>query len=536
MGNSLLRNYNIDKDPHLSSGFKNLWKIYNGSRKDRKQDVSIWVIEKKSLDKYPKDEREEILNVLKKEANSLIKYKHPGILSIVEPLIEDKQTMVFVTEPIQYSLASWVESGNVSKLEIKLMIAELCGVLSFLHEDAKVIHANLTLDNAFITNIGHVKLSGMCFSFLDSSVSGSEFRFNNTIPNAMPCLKHVAPEIIYNNTAYYNSDIYSLGSIIYTLLKMNRNDSDKELISISNNTSDSYKRQYESIESKLNRLNFESDDNEIILKATNRRQEYRPAVKELMEYVWFNDPKLKALRFIENMETNDAAKNNEFLSKFPNILYAFDNKIIERRFLPAFMNAIKIETLIAPVLPALFAICESEHKVDFEGVIWPGLKVLFGIKQMPAAALYFILSKINFLADKISNTEFSSNMLNIICKALDCGVAKIQAVVLENLIFIIKKIDSLAFKNQIFPRLVNIVLNTSSNSLKVAILKSWTTVYSLLDQNLINESLLNTLEKIRKNDNNSEICMCLVNIYEEIAKVVSIEVKFFKCSLLQIKF
>jgi hypothetical protein len=78
----------------------------------------------------------------------------------------------------------------------------------------------------------------------------------------------------------------------------------------------------------------------------------------------------------------------------------------------------------------------------------------------------------------------------------------------------------------VFPRLVNIVLNTTSNSLKVTILKSFTNVYSLLDQNIINESLLNTLEKIRKSDNTGEICVCLVKIYEEIAKVVSVEVKF----------
>ena len=84
------------------------------------------------------------------------------------------------------------------------------------------------------------------------------------------------------------------------------------------------------------------------------------------------------------------------------------------------------------------------------------------MKQIPAAALYFILSKINLIAEKISNSEFSSNMLNIICKALDCGVPKIQSIVMENLEFIIKKIDSLAFKNQIFPRLVHIVLNTNS--------------------------------------------------------------------------
>jgi len=96
-------------------------------------------------------------------------------------------------------------------------------------------------------------------------------------------------------------------------------------------------------------------------------------------------------------------------------------------------------------------------------------------------------------------------MLNIICKALDCRVAKIQSIVIENLAFIIKKIDSLAFKNQVFPRLVNIVLNTTSNTVKITILKSFTNVYSLLDKNIINESLLNTLEKIRKSDNTGEI-------------------------------
>ena len=34
------------------------------------------------------------------------------------------------------------------------------------------------------------------------------------------------------------------------------------------------------------------------------------------------------------------------------------------------MNAIKIETLIVPTLPALFAICENT-KVDFESAVTP---------------------------------------------------------------------------------------------------------------------------------------------------------------------
>ena len=150
MGNPLLKNYNIEKDHFLTGGFNNLWKIYKGSRKDRKQDVCIFVLEKKVLDKYPKDEREEILNSLKKEAGALVKFKHPSVLGIYEQVLEDKQTLIYVTEPVQYTLNSWIETSGASKLEIKLMITEICHVLNFLHDDAHVIHGSLNPENIYI--------------------------------------------------------------------------------------------------------------------------------------------------------------------------------------------------------------------------------------------------------------------------------------------------------------------------------------------------------------------------------------------------
>lgn len=526
MGNPLLKNYNIEKEPFLSGGFNNLWKIYKGSRKDRKQDVCVFVMEKKSLEKYPKEEREEILNVLKKEAGALVKFKHPSVLGIYEQVSEDKQSLIFVTEPVQHTLASWVEQSGTSKLEVKLMITEICHVLSFLHDDAHVIHTAINPDNVFINPQGHVKMSGLSFSISDPPVGGMEVKLNPTYPNALPCLRFVAPEIVLDSKAYYQADIFSLGMLIYNSLKFIKGDTDRDLLSLNGqNSIDTYKKAISLMENKMMKIAFESDDHDALFKALNRNPQARPTIKEFLEHPWFSDPKLKALRFIENLEQNEANKNTEFLAKLPNILSVFESKIIERRFLPCLMNALKIENLIVSALPAIFAICESSNfKIDFETLVWPGLKTLFQMKQIPAAGLYYLLSKINYIAEKISNSEFSSNMLNIICKALDCGVAKIQSVVLENLLFIIKKVDSLAFKNQIYPRLVNIVLNTNSNTLKVSILKNFTTVYSLLDQNIINESLLNTLEKIRKSDNSSEVCMSVIAIYEEIAKVVSVEV------------
>lgn len=532
MGNPLLKNYNIDKAPFTQGGFRDLWDIYHGSRKDRQQEVCIFIHEKKNLDKYTKEEKEEILNILKKEASALAKFRHPLVLGLVDPLLEDKSTLIFVTESFNQTLSKFAEAPDTSKLEIKLLILELCNVISFMHNDAKVILTAITPENLFITATGKLKLSGLAFSVSDPSGSMTRLKLENTFPNANPNFKFLAPEIIYENQICYKSDIFSLGLLIHYLFKLNSNpqsDSERDLIAInsSKNTSEAYKAAFEGMDSKLSKIKFDQEDNEMIIKATTRNIEYRPTINEIMEINWFNDPKLKAFRFIENLESNEPAKNTEFLGKFSNLLNIFEVKILEKRFLPAFLKALKNESLIVNILPIIFNICQiGSIKIDFEEAVWPSLKTVFAMKQIPAAALYFVLSKINLIAEKISNSEFSSNMLNIICKALDCGVAKIQSVVMENLAFIIKKIDSLAFKNQVFPRLVNIVLNTTSNSLKITILKSFTNVYSLLDQNIINESLLNTLEKIRKSDNSGEVCLCLVKIYEEIAKVVSVEVCF----------
>ena len=472
------------------------------------------------------------MNNLRKEVSSLIKYKHPAILSIVDPLEEDKSTMAFVTEGFSYPLTNWVESNNISKLEIKLMIIELCQVLTFLHEDAKVIHCYVSLENIFLTSGYHVKLSGFQFSITDPAISGADIRFGRMSLSAQPTLKFFCPEIIKENKAYYQSDVFSIGAIIYYLLKSHKKEVEKDLISLNVNSFDCYKRSIDVLDNKLSKLNFENDDNEIITKLCKLSYDARPSIRDCQDNQWFNDPKLKAMKFVDNFDSNDQSKNIEFLTKFHNIMKIFEVKLIEKKFLPAFVNALHTEGLIVAALPAIFAISEDTTiKINFESSIWPGLKELFTLKQIPAAGLYFILSKLQFLAEKITNTEFNTNLLNIICKALDSNVAKLQAVVLDNITFIIKKIDSLAFKNQLFPRLVNIVLKTTSAPLKVQILKSFSTVFNLLDQTILNDTLLTTLEKIRKSDNQGDISMGVVTVYEQIAKVVNIEVIYIILTL-----
>ena len=538
MGGDLFSNYSVEKTPFLQGGYMKLWKIYHGTHKVRKQEVCVFVFEKKLLEKFPKSEHNEILLTLKSEAHMLVKFKHPSLLSVVEPFVEDKNTLGFVTERFDYTLNSWMSLTKPSKLEIKQMVIELAKAILFLHNDAHVVHNNLNPDIIFIDINNKIKISGMSFSMEDPPLQGGDINISKYSPGvlqninpqnnslSLPDLSFVAPELVFNNKCYYTSDMFSLGCIIFQILKDHLGDTKSHLfMKLSGNNINSYKSFFSSYDSYLtSKLKFENDDNFLLSKLLQKEQSIRPRVREIIDTPWFNDPKLKALNFVMNLESNDLKKNIEFLEKLPKIVGMFENKIIIKRFLPALLKAIKVETLINPCLPAIFSICESpSFKISFSKDIWPKLKDLFKLRSLPAAAIYFLISKVQFIGEHISQNDFSQYFLNLICKAMDCNVPKIQFVVSNNMKFIAKSVDTLSFKNQIFPRMMQVVSNTNSKTLKIDMLNNIKVLYTKLDQNLINDKLLGTLEKVRKTDNNNDVCMCICDIYLEIAKIVNLD-------------
>ena len=538
MGSDLFSNYTIEKTPFLQGGYLRLWKIYHGTHKVRKQEVCVFVFEKKSLEKYPKQEQGEILLTLKCEAQMLVKFKHPSLLGVVESFVEDKNTLGFVTERFDYSLNSWMMNVKPSKLEIKQMVIELAKAILFLHNDAHVVHNNLNPDVIFIYANNKIKISGLSFSIEDPPLQGGDIDVTKYSPPSahninsqntvlsLPDLSFVAPELIFNNKCFYSSDMFSLGLVIYQILKDHLGDNKTHLfMKLSSNSINAYKNFMNSFDSYLtSKLKFENDDNFLLSKLLQKQHNSRPRVRDIIDTPWFNDPKLKALNFIMNLESNDQKKNVEFLEKLPKIIGMFEKKIIVKRFLPALLKAIKVETLINPCLPAIFSICESpSFKIDFAREIWPKLKDLFKLRSLPAAAIYFLISKVQYIGEHISQTEFSQNFLNLICKAMDCNVPKIQLVVSNNMKFIANNTDSLSFKNQIFPRIMQVVSSTNSKTLKLSMLNNIKDLYTKLDQNLINDKLLTTLDKVRKTDGNNDICMSICDIYLEISKIVSLE-------------
>ena len=207
MGNDLVKNYDLEKEPTGLAGLQSLWKVFSGSKKDKgKQIVSVFITEKKFLDKSSKVTREEGINILRKQAQSLAKFRHPSILSLVEPLLEDSKSMAFVTERVQECLANCFSKGEVkelygSELELKMHIIELLEALNFLHNDAKTVSLGISPENIYKTMDGRWKLGGFVFSTqlinTESSTSlNVDFSTSDSPLKSYPNLNYSAPEIV----------------------------------------------------------------------------------------------------------------------------------------------------------------------------------------------------------------------------------------------------------------------------------------------------------------------------------------------------
>jgi SCY1-like protein 2 len=68
-----------------------LWKIYSGYKKSTRQEASIFVFEKRNLDRYGgKSEREALLASLRKGVGQLTRLRHPRLLVVQHPLEESR--------------------------------------------------------------------------------------------------------------------------------------------------------------------------------------------------------------------------------------------------------------------------------------------------------------------------------------------------------------------------------------------------------------------------------------------------------------
>lgn len=527
MGNELFTKYSIEKTPFLQTGFLSLWSVHYGEHKEKKEKVCIFIADKKNIKiKYPKKEtRKEIISLLKKDPLTLVKYSHKNILKIVEPLVEDKSKMGFITEPFSNTLGGWCDKSSPSKLEIKQIISQIIEGIEFLNKHCLLVHNSLNPNSILITKNNTIKIGN--FSLSQSQGNLLPYFFMEKDDFIIKHLSYISPEIILDKKVFFQSDTFSVGCLIFTMLKRYINDKNKNFLNFPK-TIKQYREEVANYGSHFLKINFTKEDNNILNQLLQREPTERGTIESISKHQWFNDYKLKAISFIKNISEKNLEQSLKFLEKLPDNLILFENKIIEREILPSLLLILKNNStnrdLVNSILPSIFTICDMPMiKVRFETKIWPNIKLLFKLSFLPATCLFFLINKMSFLGEKISKNEFESDYLHVICKSIDSNVQKLQISVIENVQYLSKKLSAEKFKAEIYERFIKILTNCNSNFIKVQILKNIHFFYEILDMEELNNSLLKKLAFIKVNEVNLEVCMGLVQIYEEIAKLVSVE-------------
>lgn len=194
--------------------------------------MSVFVFDKNQL-KYIKEDRDAILEVLKRGVIQLTKIRHPRVLTVEHPMEESRDSIAFVTEPILASLANYL--GNYSnmptltestqfpslhEIEIKYGLMQLMEGLQFLHTDVKMIHRNICPESIVINNENCWKILGFdycCVLTVDpetGKIGGNEqspYIPGSRVSLLQPLLDYASPEWIIDTKQFCPSDVYSLG-------------------------------------------------------------------------------------------------------------------------------------------------------------------------------------------------------------------------------------------------------------------------------------------------------------------------------------
>ncbi|KAG7167470.1 SCY1-like protein 2-like [Homarus americanus] len=240
-GNPVTREF--EATAHIASaGPGLLWKVYKGYKKSTKQDAAIFVFEKRLIEKWDKQEREIMLDKLRKGVSQLTRLRHPQVLTVQHPLEESRETIAFATEPVFASLANvlghtenmpvpsppTLKDYKLYDVEIKYGLLQVNEGLAFLHNSVKIVHCNICPENIVLNHQGAWKLFGFDFCVANQTPADQppfwpfEEYDPKRHPNCQPHLDYLAPEYALTHTLDTAADLFPLGVIIHAIFNEGR--------------------------------------------------------------------------------------------------------------------------------------------------------------------------------------------------------------------------------------------------------------------------------------------------------------------------
>ena len=158
-----------------------------------------------------KTNNEKEMKVIDQEINVNKTLHHPFICKFFTSF-ETEHLKIIVMEIIEgISALDYVNnSGGLPISEARNLFTQLIIAIEYLHTEACIAHRDLKLENIMIDNYGHIRLIDFGFSSMNTMMT--------TCCGSIP---YCAPEILSGQVYNKESDIWSMGIILYALIDGN---------------------------------------------------------------------------------------------------------------------------------------------------------------------------------------------------------------------------------------------------------------------------------------------------------------------------
>ncbi|GAA5852092.1 hypothetical protein JCM8547_000155 [Rhodosporidiobolus lusitaniae] len=554
-------------DPSSSPLSIGVWRVTRAKHSSNGKAVSIWTADKSALssgggangrrgggarDRDRDAERlKYAVEVLKKEASSLSRLRHPCVLEMAEPMEETRSSILFATEPVTSSLRHAIlasdaaashdaSRGNNSyrskeeqdaaldEVEIQKGFTQLGKGLQFLHESAKLVHGNLTPESVIINAKGDWKLSGFGLAqyLFDPQGVPAKWSFPQYDPNLPPSLQlnydYLAPEYILDESAPSPSnDMYSLGILLHTLHTptgppfSNRNSLQLARTNLEEGLA------HNLVASQWRKL--PSDVQEVLGALVTRYPNRRLTAAQFLSSRYFEGLLVGTLRFLER--DSFASKSSEaqasFLKGLVTVLPQFSTKVNRRKVLPSLLEETRKANLVPFLLPNILYIASKMDNDAFRDEVLPGLTPLFTLREPPQAVVS-LLENLGTFSEKCSAAVFREEVMPLIYHALESD----NPLVLEKALRVVpglceSALDYTTVKQTLFPKITHVFSKTTLLSVKVNTLICFHSMIKILDKFTLTEKLVPLLAKIKTKE--PSVMIATLAVHEEMGKKCEVE-------------
>ncbi|XP_059367433.1 SCY1-like protein 2 [Carassius carassius] len=528
MGNPVTREFEVGR--HIASGGPGMsWRIYNGTKKSTKQEVAVFVFDKKIIDRYQKFEKDQIIDSLKKGVQQLTRLRHPRLLTVQHPLEESRDCLAFCTEPVFASLANvlgqWdnlpspvptdIKEYKLYDVETKYGLLQVSEGLSFLHSGVKMVHGNLCPENIILNKSGAWKIMGFDFSISSSNPSDAEPKYvcKEWDPNLPPlCLanpEYVAPEYILSVSCDVASDMYSLGVLIHAMFnegkpvfQVNKQDIFK-----------SFSRQLD----QLSRLSpgllsqIPEEVREHVKMLLSVTSNVRPDADQMTKIPFFDDVGAMTLQYLDSLFQRDNLQKSQFYKSLPKVLPKLPKRVIVNRILPALTSEFVNPDMVPFILPNVLLIAEECTKEEYVCLILPDLTPVFK-QQEPVQILLIFLQKMDLLLTKTPPEDIKNSILPMVYRAVEAPSIQIQELCLNIIPTFANLIEYPSMKNALIPRIKSACLQTSSLAVRVNSLVCLGKILEYLDKWFVIDEILPFLQQIPSRE--PAVLMGILGIYK----------------------